>query len=175
MGVSGCGKTTLGKHFAKKYGWRFIDADKFHSKANIAKMSEGIPLNDEDRFPWLLALYSVIKSWEDKGASGILACSALKESYRNLLINGKTDENNSAVLKKVLLVHLKGDKDVISQRLSSREGHFMREKLIDSQFEALEEPDCSSPNTLSLSIENSVEDNADIIVQTLLEVFDVKV
>lgn len=176
MGVSGCGKTTLGNFLAKKYGWRFIDADSYHSKANIKKMSEGIPLCDEDRLPWLQALYMVIKSWEDKGASGILACSALKESYRRILLHGKMDGNScktSRVNKKALIVHLKGGKDVIAKRIACRNGHFMNDKLLDSQFKTLEEPDSTSENTLCLSVENPVEQNADFISETLLKVFGI--
>lgn len=107
----------------------------------------------------------------------MLACSALKESYRSILLNGKTKGANgetSPDLKKALIVHLKGDKDVITKRISSRAGHFMTEELIDSQYETLEEPDCTSPNTLCISVENSVEDNANLVGQALLEVFGVK-
>lgn len=175
MGVSGCGKTTLGKLCAKKYGWRFIDADSFHSKANISKMSEGIPLSDHDRLPWLQALHKVVKSWDEKDVSGVLACSALKESYRRMLLHGNMDEESNKpiqVNKKTMIVHLKGDKDVIAKRVSCRNGHFMNEKLLDSQYEALEEPDSTSANVLSLSIENSVDKNAEYIC-TLLEMFGI--
>lgn len=131
MGVSGCGKTLIGKKLSVKIDLPFYDADDFHPKANIEKMSNGIPLNDDDRWPWLKVLADHMKEWDEKDGA-ILACSALKESYRELLTN------HSGV--PVQYIYLKGSKSLIASRLKKRHGHFFDESLLDSQFQALEEP-----------------------------------
>jgi gluconokinase len=127
MGVSGSGKTTIGSLLAKKLNWKFYDADDFHSKTNQEKMSQGIALTDEDRSTWLNSLQSLIQNEKD---SFVLACSALKETYRSLL---KTNEG-------VHYVYLKGSFEQIELRLSGRKNHYMPVKLLQSQFDALEEP-----------------------------------
>lgn len=131
MGVSGCGKTTIGRMLAERLSIEFYDADEFHSQDNINKIKNFIPLEDEDRIPWLLNLAQHIAQWNgDKGA--VLACSALKEKYRQILSwDGK---------EKVAFIYLKGDKNIILDRMKKRKKHFFPLKLLDSQFKALEVP-----------------------------------
>ena len=138
MGVSGCGKTTIGKLLAEHFGCEFRDADSFHPAANVAKMSAGHPLTDEDRWPWLMAIADWLDAVRDQcAASGttriatIVSCSALKRAYRSILIGSRDD---------VSLVYLKGDKALIGARMAARRHHFMPPSLLDSQFDALEEP-----------------------------------
>ena len=143
MGVEGSGKTTVGKLLAQELGWRFVDADDFHSASNKEKMSRGIPLDDADRGPWLRAIHDFIASQLEQGHNLVLACSALKQSYREQL--GKRLE--------MKVVYLKGSFDLFYSRLQERQGHFARESLLASQFESLEEPadaitiDASLPGT----------------------------
>jgi carbohydrate kinase (thermoresistant glucokinase family) len=131
MGVSGSGKSTIGERLAQALGWPFYDGDQFHPPANIAKMQQGMPLTDEDRWPWLHALRAHIETCIHQGVSVVLACSALKQAYREYLI---IDE------AQVKLVYLKGDYDLIQERLAQRRGHFMPPGLLASQFATLEEP-----------------------------------
>jgi gluconokinase len=131
MGVSGSGKTTVGKMLAQGLGWRYFDADEFHPPASIEKMRRGIPLNDADRLPWLERLQAVIQTSLDKGEPAVLACSALKEKYRQLLL----------IDQRVGLVYLKGDYDLIATRLRLRQDHYLSPALLASQFEILEEPE----------------------------------
>jgi carbohydrate kinase (thermoresistant glucokinase family) len=131
MGVSGSGKTTVAAMLAGRLHWRFEEGDALHSAANIAKMSQGIPLTDEDRRPWLQAIAAVITGWIDEGQSGVVACSALKQAYRRIIIDG-----NPAVR----LVYLQGSRELIQRRMAMRHGHFMPLALLDSQFDTLEEP-----------------------------------
>jgi len=132
MGVSGSGKTTIGERLAQVLGWPFYDGDQFHPPANIVKMQQGMPLTDADRWPWLHALRACIETWVQQGMSAVLACSALKQAYREYLI---IDEDE------VKLVYLRGDYDLINERLAQRQGHFMPPGLLASQFAALEEPE----------------------------------
>src|SRR4051812_23549356 len=130
MGVAGSGKTTVGHLLAERTGATFYDADDFHPRANVEKMQSGIPLTDEDRWPWLEALRSLIVSCLERGERAVLACSALKEEYREYLqVDGD-----------VRVIYLKGDYSLIEKRLKNRQGHFMKQGLLESQFEALEEP-----------------------------------
>jgi gluconokinase len=131
MGVSGSGKTTVGKLLAASLNWDFGDADDFHPAVNIEKMSRGIALDDADRMPWLLKLQSAIADWLQAKKNVVLACSALKATYRDLLWVDRTQ---------VKLVYLKGDFDLIYQRLQQRQKHYMKPDLLSSQFETLEEP-----------------------------------
>ncbi len=129
MGVVGSGKTTVGTLLAEKLGWEFSDADDFHPAENIRKISEGIPLIDADRAPWLAAMRQAIQRWQKEGKSVVLACSALKHSYREELRAGH-----------VRFVYLKGDAQLIGQRLHARRGHFANDSILESQFADLQEP-----------------------------------
>jgi gluconokinase len=133
MGVTGAGKSTIGQALAAALGWEFHDGDNLHSEENKRKMHRGEPLTDLDRAPWLLAVRGVIESMLSAGVSGVVACSALKQLYRETLVAGF----DPALVK---FVYLKGSKELISQRLEGRIGHFMNPILIQSQFDALEEP-----------------------------------
>lgn len=130
MGVVGAGKTTVGNLLAQRLNWRFADADDFHPAANVEKIRRGIPLDDSDRAPWLAALRDAILRWNAEGQNAVLACSALKRKYRDEL---------SA--EGVRFVYLKGDYDLIEQRLHARRGHFASDSILKSQFEDLEQPD----------------------------------
>jgi gluconokinase len=131
MGVSGCGKSTVARQLAEKLDWDFFDADNFHPPGNIAKMKSGIPLSDSDRAPWLSALNEMLISSLRAGRHPVLACSALKKSYRAKLLHG---------MDGVHFIHLKGSYDLIWSRISKRKGHYMKPEMLRSQFEALEEP-----------------------------------
>jgi gluconokinase len=133
MGVSGTGKTTIGKVLATKLGWAFVEGDDYHPPANVEKMSAGVPLTDEDRSPWLQALRQRIEKACKQGENVILACSALKRDYRQYL------ERHD--LECVHYVFLHGPEELISRRLAERKGHFMDPNLLQSQFEALEVPE----------------------------------
>ncbi len=129
MGVVGSGKTTVGNLLAQKLDWQFADADDFHPAENIRKISHGIALTDADRAPWLAALRRAIEKWNAQGQNVVLACSALKHSYRQELGAGA-----------VQFVYLKGEAQLISQRLHARHGHFASDAILKSQFDDLEEP-----------------------------------
>jgi gluconokinase len=130
MGVAGSGKTTVGRLLAQRMGWPFLDADDFHPPENVEKMRQGIGLTDAERLPWLDALAARIRSLVDAGDSAVVACSALKEAYRERL----------ALDPAVRFVHLHGDFDLIRKRLAERKGHYAHADLLASQFEALEPP-----------------------------------
>jgi gluconokinase len=132
MGVSGSGKTTVGQVLARALGWTFIDADDYHPAANIAKMRRGIPLDDDDRRPWLEALRRRVDEACARGEDIVLACSALKHAYQEYI---KEDVPGC-----VRYVHLRGSEELIRQRLAARKGHFMNPSLLHSQFETLEPP-----------------------------------
>jgi gluconokinase len=131
MGVSGSGKTTVGKLVAEALGGEFAEGDDYHPPANVAKMHSGIPLDDADRKPWLETLSREIGKWLDAGRTVVLACSALKRSYRDVL---RADHDG------VFFVYLKGDAALIRSRLAGRHGHYMPASLLDSQIATLEEP-----------------------------------
>jgi carbohydrate kinase (thermoresistant glucokinase family) len=131
MGVSGSGKSTIGAALSKRLGWQFRDADSFHPPANIAKMSRGVPLQDEDRWPWLAAIAEWIEARCAAGEPGIVSCSALKRAYRSRIVGAREG---------VRLVYLKGAMAPIRRRLRARKDHFMPASLLESQFAALEEP-----------------------------------
>jgi gluconokinase len=131
MGVSGSGKSTIAAMLAHRLHWLYEDGDWFHPKKNIEKMHHGEPLNDEDRWPWLHAIADWIDATRRSGNHGIVACSALKRAYRDILIGSRTD---------VRLIYLKGDPDLIARRVAARADHFMPPQLLDSQFRVLQEP-----------------------------------
>jgi gluconokinase len=149
MGVSGCGKTNVGQSLAAQLSWDFYDADDFHPPENVAKMAEGIPLNDSDRAPWLAALHDLISSSLKKDRPGVLACSALKERYRQQLLKDNAD---------VQLVYLKGSYDLIWSRMSARKDHYMKPQMLQSQFETLEEPQNALTIDISMPIEEIVKE-----------------
>lgn len=152
MGVSGCGKSTIGKLLGEKLSLPFYDADDYHFPENIKKMRDGISLTDEDRKPWLRLLADKIKLWEASGGA-VLACSSLKQIYRNLL--------SSTTTGVVKFIYLKGDKAVLHSRLTNRESHFMPESLLDSQLQALEPP----VEAITVLIENSLDEMISKILQ----------
>jgi gluconokinase len=131
MGVSGSGKSTIASMLAHRLHWIYEDGDWLHPKSNIEKMHHGEPLNDADRWPWLHAIADWIDATRKAGNHGVVACSALKRAYRDILIGERRD---------VRLVFLKGDRDLIGRRIATRADHFMPPELLDSQFKALEEP-----------------------------------
>ncbi len=143
MGVSGCGKSTIGALLASRLRWEFEDADWLHPAANVDKMHNGIPLTDEDRWPWLAAIAAWIDRSLHSGGGAVVACSALKRRYRDVLIGDRPD---------VRLVYLKGDEALIARRIATRHEHFMPRSLLHSQFEALEEPG-PDENPIIVSIE----------------------
>ena len=153
MGPTGSGKTTIGTVLAQRLGWDFVDADEFHSAANKAKMHQGIPLTDADRLPWLSAIHEQIDRWLAEGKNVILACSALKQSYRDLM--WKSPE--------VRLVYLKGSYGLIHDRLLLRKGHFANEGILAGQFADLEEP----ANATTVDISRSPEEIVDEICARL--------
>jgi len=148
MGVSGCGKTSVGEALAARLGWDFYDADDFHPPANIAKMASGFPLNDDDRAPWLAALNDLMARCLREDHPGVLACSALKERYRAQLLQG---------LDGVQIVYLKGTYQQILARMQNRTGHYMKPNMLKSQFDILEEPDNVLIVDISLPADEIVE------------------
>lgn len=131
MGVSGSGKTTIAKDLAKALGARFLEGDDLHPPANVEKMSRGTPLDDADRLPWLKRIAQQIDAWRARGEAGVVTCSALKRSYRDMLIGDRPD---------VVLVYLRGSRELIQKRMAARHAHFMPVALLDSQFATLQEP-----------------------------------
>jgi len=157
MGVSGSGKSTIAQKLAERLGWRYEDGDKFHPASNVAKMSAGQPLTDEDRRPWLQAIAGEIDRICEAGQRAVIACSALKHAYRDILVHGRSD---------VRIIFLKGTQALIAHRLAMRKGHFMPAGLLDSQFKTLEPPD-QSERPVTVSIDASVETIIDDIVRQL--------
>ncbi|MGR5133325.1 gluconokinase [Vibrio alfacsensis] len=148
MGVCASGKTTIGEHLAEKLGRKFIDGDDLHPRANIQKMASGQPLNDDDRKPWLERIRDAAYSLESKNEHGIIVCSALKKIYRDQIREG--NEN-------VSFLFLDGSKELILERMRARQGHFMKENMVNSQFETLERPE-NEPRTIFVSIDATIEE-----------------
>lgn len=159
MGVSGSGKTTIAALLAGRLGWAFEDGDDLHPPANVAKMHAGVPLTDEDRRPWLAAVAAWIDATRAAGGHGVVACSALKRRYREVLTGGRPD---------VRLVYLRGDRELIARRLRARQGHFMPASLLDSQLAALEEPG-PDEDPIAASVEGSPGEIVDRILAVLRE------
>jgi gluconokinase len=154
VGVAGSGKTAVGELLARRLGWRFYDGDDFHSAQNRDKMRRGEPLTEEDRKPWLQELHELINRCGWEGVNAVLACSALKQAYRERLAAGSHE---------VRLVYLKGSHDLIARRLAARHGHFFDPALLQSQFEAFEEPS----DALAVDIAGTPEQIAEAIVTAL--------
>jgi gluconokinase len=155
MGVSGSGKTTVGKALAQKLDCPFYDGDDFHPPENVAKMANGIPLNDADRRPWLARLHDLIAEHEARGETAVLACSALKKQYRDQLRMGNETTR---------FIFLHGSFDTIWQRMQTRPDHYMKADMLQSQFDALEAPDHNE--ALRVDITNSVAQIVTVILQS---------
>ncbi|AVT77730.1 gluconate kinase [Rhodopseudomonas palustris] len=157
MGVSGSGKSTVGEALGQRLGWRYEDADAYHSASNVAKMSAGQPLSDDDRWPWLKAIAAEIDRVIADGGSIVFGCSALKRAYRDVLVHGRDD---------IRIVFLDGSRELIGGRMAARKNHFMPAGLLDSQFATLERP---SPDERPIiaSIDAPVEAIVDDIVGQL--------
>lgn len=149
MGVSGCGKSSVGKALAQSLGWDFYDADDFHPPENVSKMANGIPLDDSDRAPWLASLHDLISSSLTQNHPGVLACSALKQHYRQQLMEGNDG---------VQLVYLKGSYDLIWSRMEMRTEHYMKPHMLKSQFETLEEPVNALTVDIALTVDEIVKE-----------------
>ena len=157
MGVSGSGKSTIADALRRRLGWVVEDADQFHPESNVKKMSAGTPLTDDDRWPWLHAIAAEIARKRASGTSVIIACSALKRVYRDILVQGHNDTR---------IVYLRGRKELIAARLNARKNHFMPPGLLDSQFKTLEEP-TADEYPLVVDIDATVDDIAERIVALL--------
>jgi carbohydrate kinase (thermoresistant glucokinase family) len=157
MGVSGSGKSTIGEALSRRLGWRYEDGDSFHPAANVAKMSAGQPLTDEDRWPWLKAIAAEIERCRQGQEHIIIACSALRKAYRDILVHGQDDTR---------IVYLDGSQNLIADRLQRRKGHFMPPGLLDSQFATLEPPG-PDERPVVVCIDAPVETIVDQILQQL--------
>ena len=158
MGVSGSGKTTVAAMLAATMGWRFQEGDDLHPASNIEKMRGGSPLTDEDRWPWLARVAAVVDAWREEGRSGVVACSALRRAYRDVLI-GRRDG--------VALIYLRGSRETIARRMAARHEHFMPTALLDSQFATLEEPGLDE-RPIVLGDEGSPHDTVAAAVRALV-------
>ncbi|KAM8803614.1 putative gluconokinase isoform 1-T1 [Rhynchonycteris naso] len=184
MGVSGSGKSTVGALLASELGWKFYDADDYHPEENRMKMGKGIPLNDQDRIPWLCNLHDILLSASSppfvnrdvaSGQHVVLACSALKKAYRDILTRGKDGapqkrdepgEEGELAEVKLLVVYLTGSFEVISGRLRKRKGHFMPPELLQSQFDTLEPP--SAPeNFIQISVDKDLSEIIAAVMKTV--------
>jgi gluconokinase len=157
MGVSGSGKSTIADKLAERLSWKYEDGDKFHPLSNVAKMSAGQPLTDEDRWPWLQAIADEIDRVCKARERAVIACSALKRVYRDILVHGRND---------VRIIFLEGTQELIAARLNLRKGHFMPPGLLASQFKTLEPPGADE-NPVTVSIDASVDAIVDDIVRQL--------
>jgi carbohydrate kinase (thermoresistant glucokinase family) len=155
MGVAGSGKSTIGEALSQRLGWRYADGDSFHPPVNVAKMSAGQPLTDEDRWPWLKAIAAEIERCRQEGQHIIIACSALKKAYRDILVHSRDD---------IRMVYLNGSHDLVADRIGHRKGHFMPPGLLDSQFAALEPP---SPDERPIIV--SIDASVEVIVEHILQ------
>ena len=157
MGVSGSGKTTVAKGIAERMGWEFAEGDDFHPRANVEKMAAGHPLTDEDRWPWLRAIGAWIDEREAEGTSAVLTCSALRRVYRDLLREGRPN---------VRFCHVDADADLIAERLSHRQGHYMPPSLLPSQLATLEPLQADEPGVL-VSAKETPEDVVEQAIEVL--------
>lgn len=154
MGVSGCGKTSVGQQLSRISGWPFFDGDDFHPQENVEKMASGIPLSDDDRVSWLVVLHDLIADHLERGRSMLLACSALKQDYRIRLRDGNLG---------VVFVYLQGDFGLIFERMQARSGHYMQAEMLRSQFDALEAP----AEAITVNIDQSIEGITNQIIRAL--------
>ncbi|MSP75233.1 MAG: gluconokinase [Rhodospirillaceae bacterium] len=157
MGVSGCGKTTVSALLAATLGWRYREGDDLHPPENVEKMRGGTPLTDTDRLPWLHKIGAEIAGWQARGEPGVLTCSALKRSYRDIIIGDRSE---------VALVYLKGSHDLIARRMAARHEHFMPTALLASQFATLQEP-TPDERPIVIDVDESPGEIADRIVREL--------
>ncbi len=160
MGVSGSGKSTIGETLAARLGWRFADGDRFHPASNVAKMSAGQPLTDDDRRPWLQAIADEIDRVCKAGQHVVVACSALKRAYREILLHGRND---------VGIVYLDGTEALIANRLTQRKGHFMPPGLLASQFQTLEPPGVSE-HPITVPIDGTVDAIVNAIIRQMKQI-----
>jgi carbohydrate kinase (thermoresistant glucokinase family) len=157
MGVSGAGKTTVGRCLADRLRWQFQEGDRLHPRENVAKMASGQPLTDCDRAPWLDAVAKVIDGWRDRGECGVITCSALRRNYRKRIVGDRRD---------VRLVYLESSCQLIAQRLAARTHHFMPASLLESQFATLEPPG-PDENPITVGIDRPVSEIVNRIVGAL--------
>jgi gluconokinase/6-phosphogluconolactonase len=157
MGVSGSGKTTVGKLLADRLGWHYQEGDALHPPANVAKMTSGTPLTDADRLPWLNLVAARIDAWRSRGEAGVITCSALKRAYRDIIVGDRPD---------VSLVHLKGSRELIGRRMAARKGHFMPTALLDNQFATLQEP-APEERAITVDIDGTPAEIVDEILRHL--------
>jgi gluconokinase len=153
MGVSGCGKSTIGTRLSRRLDWEFIEGDEIHPAENVRKMASGIPLDDTDRLPWLKRINALLLEKQAGGASAVVSCSALKRKYREILAQG---------VENLTFVYLAGDFETIFERMQSRDPHYMKADMLRSQFDALEPPDAG--DALVISIELPVEKIVEAII-----------
>lgn len=156
MGVSGCGKTTVGKMLSDRLGWVYVEGDEIHPPENVRKMANGVPLDDQDRLPWLKRINALLQEKQAEGASIIVSCSALKRAYRGILAQG---------VENLIFVYLAGDYETIFERMRSRDPHYMKADMLRSQFEALEPP--GAMEALEISIDQPVEQIVERIIQNV--------
>lgn len=159
MGVSGSGKTTIAQRLSRKLGWQYQEGDALHPPSNVEKMSSGTPLTDADRLPWLHKIAARIEEWRAAGVSGVVTCSALKRSYRDIIAGNRPD---------VVVVYPKGSQALIAGRMAERKGHFMPASLLDSQFRILEEPS-PDENAITVDIDRAPDAIVDEIVRRVEE------
>jgi gluconokinase len=148
MGVCGCGKSTVGRQLAELIGAKFIDGDDLHPEENIIKMAKGEPLDDHDRTPWLEQIRDAASGFETKNQVGVIVCSALKKSYRDLIRQGNSQ---------IYFIHLQGDMTLILNRMQQRKGHFMKESMVKGQFNTLEDPK-REPGVMVVNIDGSQDE-----------------
>lgn len=158
MGVSGTGKTTVGQEVARRLDIKLIDGDDLHPKANILKMSNGHPLNDDDRYPWLERINDAAFSIEHKNEAGIIICSALKKKYRDQIRQGNHH---------IKFIFLHGSFELILERMQQRKGHFMKAEMLKSQFATLEEPKADETDVIYIDISNSFDNVVNACIEAI--------
>ena len=158
MGVCGSGKTSVAKAIAHKYNATFIDGDDLHPRANIVKMASGNPLNDEDRAPWLERIGDVFFSLQRRSLSGVVVCSALKKSYRDII---RKDNDG------LIFIHLRGSMETILERMAARQGHYMKKEMVQSQFDTLQIPGDDEPDVIEVCIEKPLDEVINDVITKL--------